>query len=286
MLTVFEMAPEMNGWAAAIMRMWAFQGIEPRAVGAAWKAQSKTGRCSGFRSGRALDRVLLVDVGHDRFDLLGRVAQRPQRQRHRLVDDLQHAAAGQLLVLHQGDVRLDARRVAIHHEADRARGGQHGGLGVAEPVPPAAEQNVVPQFAGGLLEVLGGGLDLVGLLPVHLHHLQHGVAVFLEGVERPDGLGQLAAGAARRAVQQGRDRPAKPARLVRVVGQAAGHDQAAEVRVSQSQRAETMAVGRDPLRGIARMIHENFLAMNTSRQAARKRGRVEIAVGKRGTSSG
>ena len=42
MFTVLEIAPEMNGWAAAIMRMWAFQGIE-RVPCAAWNAQSNTG---------------------------------------------------------------------------------------------------------------------------------------------------------------------------------------------------------------------------------------------------
>ena len=36
------------------------------------------------------------------------------------VDDLHHSAAGQLLVLHQGNVRFDSGSVAIHHESDRA----------------------------------------------------------------------------------------------------------------------------------------------------------------------
>jgi hypothetical protein len=50
MLMVFEMAPEMNGWTAAIMRTWPSGAIErwPRA---GLNAQSKTGRCSGRRSG-------------------------------------------------------------------------------------------------------------------------------------------------------------------------------------------------------------------------------------------
>ena len=76
------------------------------------------------------------------------VAQGSQGQRHRLVDDLQHPAAGQLLVLHQGDVRLDARRVAIHHEADRAGGGQHRGLGVAEAVAAAVRPAPRPRGRG------------------------------------------------------------------------------------------------------------------------------------------
>ena len=49
MFTVFEMAPEMNGWAAAIMRMCAFQEMNRVPLGG-WKAQSNTGKCSAFRS--------------------------------------------------------------------------------------------------------------------------------------------------------------------------------------------------------------------------------------------
>ena len=47
---VLEIAPERNGWTAAIIRRWARQGIE-RAPLRGWNAQSKTGRCSSSRSG-------------------------------------------------------------------------------------------------------------------------------------------------------------------------------------------------------------------------------------------
>ena len=50
MLTVLEIAPLKNGWAAAIMRMWAFQGID-RVPFRGVKAQSNTGRCSSFKPG-------------------------------------------------------------------------------------------------------------------------------------------------------------------------------------------------------------------------------------------
>ncbi len=49
MLTVLEIAPDRNGWAAAIIRTWARQAIE-RVPLRGWNAQSKTGRCSVFRS--------------------------------------------------------------------------------------------------------------------------------------------------------------------------------------------------------------------------------------------
>ena len=206
MLTVLEIAPEMNGWAAAIMRMWAFHGID-RVPCEAWNAQSNTGRCSDRQFRGAFDRVLLVDVLDDRFDLRLAVAQGPQGQRHRLVDDLQHPAAGKLLVLDQGDVRLDARRVAIHHEADGAGGRQHRRLGVAEAEAAAADEHFVPEVPGGVLEILGAILDVLDLLPVHFHDVQHRLAVLFVAVERPDRGSQLRAGAAGRPVQ---DAPSPP----------------------------------------------------------------------------
>src|SRR3712207_8658579 len=75
------------------------------------------------------------------------VAEGAERIGHGPVDDLEVAAAGELLELHEGEVGLDAGGVAIHHEADRARGGDHGGLGVAVAVCLAEFQSLVP---GGL----------------------------------------------------------------------------------------------------------------------------------------
>ncbi len=59
------------------------------------------------------------------------IAELLQRHRHGLVDDLHQPAANQLLVFHEGDVRFDARRIAIHHEADRACRREDGRLRVA-----------------------------------------------------------------------------------------------------------------------------------------------------------
>ena len=49
-LTVFEMAPEMNGCVAAIIRMWPRCEIE-RSPRLGLNAQSKTGRCSSRSPG-------------------------------------------------------------------------------------------------------------------------------------------------------------------------------------------------------------------------------------------
>jgi hypothetical protein len=70
-------------------------------------------------------------VRDDALDLLGIVTELFQRRLHRLVNDLQHAAAGEQLVFHQRDVGLDPGGVAIHQEADRAGRREHGDLRVA-----------------------------------------------------------------------------------------------------------------------------------------------------------
>ena len=50
MLTVFEIAPDRNGWAAAIILTWPMYGIV-RVPFIGLNAQSKTGRCSSFKPG-------------------------------------------------------------------------------------------------------------------------------------------------------------------------------------------------------------------------------------------
>ena len=87
------------------------------------------------------------------------VAQRLERQRDGAVDDLEVAAAGQLLELHQGEVGLDAGGVAIHHQADRAGGGDDRDLGVAEAVLLAQRQSLVP---GPFCRLDEGGVGAVG----------------------------------------------------------------------------------------------------------------------------
>jgi len=66
--------------------------------------------------------------------LLG-VAEAAQGAWHGLVDDLHRAAADELLELDQAEVRLDARGVRPHHEADGAGGSGDAQLRVAGPGP-------------------------------------------------------------------------------------------------------------------------------------------------------
>ena len=97
------------------------------------KLQSNTARCSGFRLRRAFDGAGRIDMVDNLLGLLGRVAELDQRLRHGVVDDLDHAAADQFLVLHQRQIGLDAGGIAIHHEADGAGRREDGSLRIAEP---------------------------------------------------------------------------------------------------------------------------------------------------------
>ena len=176
------------------------------------------------------DRVVLVDERQDRLDRRTVVTERTKRQRHRLVDDLEHAAAGELLVFHKRDVGLDTGGVAVHQERDRAGRGQHGGLGVAVAVAPPAGQHLVPDLPGGIAEILrAGGVDGVDGRAVHLHHVQHRLAVGGEALKGSDRGGEFSARAVGRSVQDRRDRPTESATGITVVGQAIGHQQTADV---------------------------------------------------------
>ena len=83
-------------------------------------------------------------IGLDLGDLALAVAERAQRVGDGAVDDLEVAAAGELLELHQREVGLDAGGVAIHDEADRAGRRDHGRLGVAIAVLLAELERRVP----------------------------------------------------------------------------------------------------------------------------------------------
>ena len=129
MLMVLLMAPERNGCVAAIISRWPRQADRAAAAGGRQRAIENR-QMLGLEPRRAFDGAGLVDVRNDLRGLLGRIVQAHQGLGHGVVDDLHDAAADQLLVLHQRQIGLDARGVAIHHEADGAGGRQHGGLRV------------------------------------------------------------------------------------------------------------------------------------------------------------
>ena len=70
MLIVLEIAPEMKGWAAAIMRMWLSTDKERLPILPHGLAQSKTGRCSSFRCGAPSSVMAPQQMDVGRLDLL------------------------------------------------------------------------------------------------------------------------------------------------------------------------------------------------------------------------
>ena len=105
------------------------------------------GEVLGLDGGRAFDGAGGVDVADDGVDFGVGVAELEERGGDGVVDDLDHAAADELLVLDEGEVGLDAGGVAVHHEADGAGGGEDGDLGVAVAVLFAVGEGAVPGVA-------------------------------------------------------------------------------------------------------------------------------------------
>ena len=84
-----------------------------------------------FQTRCAFNGARGINVAHNLFHLRRTVAQLDQRLWNGIVHNLDHAAANQLLMLHQSQIRFNARGVAIHHEADGASGCNHRSLGIA-----------------------------------------------------------------------------------------------------------------------------------------------------------
>jgi len=73
---------------------------------------------------------------------------------------------------------------------------------------------------------------------MHLHHAQKWLAILFILLERANRFGQLNARQVCRSVKDCRNGAAHAARLVGVVRDATGHQQAAQVRVTQTERTE------------------------------------------------
>ena len=85
-------------------------------------------------------------IGNDVVELAVIIAHRSQGLRHHPVDDLEIAAAGQFLEFHQGKIRLDARGIAIHDQANGAGGGDDRGLSIPITVLLAEVEGKIPAF--------------------------------------------------------------------------------------------------------------------------------------------
>ena len=207
-----------------------------------------------------LDGAGAVNVVDDVADLAGGVAQPLQGHGHGVVDDLDHAPAHQPLVLHQGQVGLDAGGVAVHHEGDGARGGDDRSLGVAVAVLLALGQGAVPGVLGGGQQRRGNvpRVDAAEGVAVHGDDAQHRVAVGGGAGEGPGDLGDAGAGQVGLAGEQGGDGAGEVAALVRVVGAAGGHQQGAQVGVAEAEGPEVVGIAGDLLGGVAGVVNDDL----------------------------
>src|SRR5437667_9614291 len=105
-----------------------------------------------FDMRRALNRSRRVNVTDNRIRLIMIVTKLEQRRRHRLIDNLYHAAAHQLLVLHQRQIRLHPGSVTVHKKSDGAGGGENCDLGVAVAEFFPVGESFVPAGFGGFVE--------------------------------------------------------------------------------------------------------------------------------------
>ena len=229
---------------------------------------------------RLAERGVADGVGLDLADRRFVIAERAQSLGDRAVDDLEIAAARQLLELHQREIGLDAGGVAIHHQADRAGRSDHRHLRVAIAMPLAAIERLAPQPARRRRQAGPGGARLVerGVVERRRRHRQRviagGLAVGGERVVADDAqhrggvalvLGERAElgrhfgrGGVGAAGHDRRKRAADRPPLVAVIGNAAGHQQPADIGVAEAERAEVVGVARDLLGRELRHRHRDF----------------------------
>ena len=224
----------------------------------------------GILQGAEANRI--VD---DLLDLGGIIAQGAERFRNRLVDDLEVAAAGQLLELDQSEVRLDARRIAIHHQADGAGGGNNRGLRIAVAMGLAQFDRQVPGLAGMENEIPVRAIRFIERhrRNVHrfvtyrraisgpamvAHHPQHVVLVLAIAGEGAELLCHFSRGGIGNARHDRRERSADGAALVAVIGNAVGHQQTADIGKAQAERPVLIGELGDFPGGELRHQHADF----------------------------
>ena len=244
------------------MRTWPIGAIDRVAVARLERAV-EDGQVLLAEGRGSFDRLALVDVGDDLLDLGRRVAELPQGGGHGVVDDLEVALADELLVLDERDVRLDAGRVAVHHEGDRAGRREERRLRVAVAVPLAelvgSRPTAPARWRGAARGPPSAGIfrGRVAMLADHAHER---LAVLLELDERAAVVaGDDGALAVRLRGHDRGDSGGVGLALGRVVGEAPAHEQGAEVRVAEPERAEAVAVLLDLRRRVARVVDEDLL---------------------------
>ena len=272
---------------------------------ALFRASSSLTRASSVEA--AVDQRLVVDprrlleaampqrIAGDVADLVGVVAEPLESFGNGAVDDAEVAAAGQLLVLDDGEIGLDAGGVAVHDEADRAGRGDHRGLRVAVAVLLARAQGEVPcprrrrrqgrVGAGHGVErhrvdrqrLVAAGFA-VGRAPMVAHHPQHRLAVVAVAREGAELGRHLRRGGVADPAHDRRDRRADRPSPVAVIGHAGGHQERADVGVAEAERAVLVRQRGDAGRGELRHQHRDLEHQRPQAHGVLEGGDVEAAV--------
>jgi hypothetical protein len=226
-------------------------------------------------AGRLAQAAVADRIGLDLGDLRRRVAEHAQRFRHRAVDDLEIAAAGKLLELHQREVGLDAGGVAVHHQADGAGGRDHRDLRIAVAVLLAERERAVPGALGmldqtrigtGLVverhrrgrDLLKAGALAVGGAAVIANDAQHVLAILLVAGEGAEDARHLGRGGVAHAGHDGGERARDLPAGIRIVGEARRHQETAEIGVAQAEGAKLEGELCDLFRGELCHQHRDF----------------------------
>ena len=257
--------------------------------------ESKFGERSVIDVRGPLQRAVARRMGDHVVDLLLGISQNPQCVGHRAVDDLEIAAAGQLLELDQREIRLDAGGVAVHHQPDRSGRGNDGRLRVSEAVPFAKLHGPVPalpcrfgKFGNGAVlaaqrnredgQFLVSGNFAANRPPVVAHDPKHvgGVPfVARKRAELPGHFRRNRVGfTAQDRCQRGAGRPA----LVGIVADPHVHQQTAEVCVAESQGPEPVRQLGNSLRRKLGHQHRDLQRHRQQPDRVQVLGDVEAAV--------
>ena len=122
-----------------------------------------------------LNRIEFLDVADDSFHLPRRIAQPRQPFRHSAIDNLEQAAAGQQLVFHQRNVRLDAGCVTVHQKSNCARRRKYCYLCIPVTRLLSFFERALPTFARLFLQIIefGAWLNCLYRILVLLDNTEH-----------------------------------------------------------------------------------------------------------------
>ena len=205
-------------------------------------------------AGSLCNRTMANGIGFDFCNLAFRIAECAERFWHRAVDDLEVTATGELLELHEREVRFDTGRVAIHHETDRAGRRDHGCLRIAIAMLFTECERFVPRDFRAFdedrlrarLMIKRNWVHAELFIPIGFamrsaamvaHHAQHVISVLFVAREWAQFLRHFSGGLVSNAGHDCGERAADCTALIGIIRNAVRHQEAANIGVAQAKRA-------------------------------------------------